>query len=121
MDLVKSCLALLLANNYVIRGSEDFCTLDSCAEDDMVLIRGGVFTMGSDVPVFVADGEAPARRVQMSNFFMDKYEVSNAKFAEFVQATKHKTEAETFGNSFVMDSYLSPKVLQSIAQAVKGM
>ena len=72
------------------------------------------------MPVFVADGEAPARRVQISDFYMDKYEVSNAKFEAFVDATKHKTEAETFGNSFVMDQFLSSDVLKSINQAVKG-
>ena len=72
--------------------------------------------MGTDMPIFVADGEAPARRVHLSNFLMDKYEVSNAEYAEFVAATDHKTEAETFGDSFVMDKYLSSETLATIKQ-----
>jgi hypothetical protein len=36
----------------------------------MISFIGGVFTMGSDLPVFVADGEAPARRVKISPFYM---------------------------------------------------
>ena len=53
--------------------------------DQMVLIKGGTFTMGTDLPVFVADGEAPARRVQVDDFFMDVHEVSNAEFNRFVE------------------------------------
>lgn len=43
--------------------------------NQMVLIEGGTFTMGTDVPIFVADGEAPARRVKISPFYMDVHEV----------------------------------------------
>merc|ERR1719195_2383719 len=94
-----------------------YCSSESCSDEDndeysnMAFIKGGVYTMRTDVPIFVADGEAPARRVHISNFLMDKYEVSNAEFAEFVSATSHTTEAETFGDSFVMDKYLSPETL----------
>jgi sulfatase modifying factor 1 len=37
--------------------------------------------------------------------------VSNAEFDLFVRETGHKTEAETFGDSFVMDAFISEKVL----------
>ena len=53
----------------------------------MVLINGGTFTMGTDLPIFTNDGEAPARRVAMSAFYMDVHEVSNAEFARFVAET----------------------------------
>jgi sulfatase modifying factor 1 len=66
--------------------------------------------MGTDVPIFVADGEAPARRVSMSPFYLDVHEVSNAEFNRFVLETGYVTEAETFGNSFVMESFLSDEV-----------
>ena len=46
-------------------------------------------------------------------------EVSNAEYAEFVSETSHKTEAETFGDSFVMDKYLSPKTLSTIEQVIQ--
>jgi hypothetical protein len=41
----------------------------------------------------------------------DVHEVSNAEFDLFVRETGHKTEAETFGDSFVMDAFISEKVL----------
>ena len=43
--------------------------------------------MGTDLPIFTNDGEAPARRVSMSSFYMDVHEVSNAEFARFVAET----------------------------------
>ena len=43
--------------------------------------------MGTDLPIFTNDGEAPARRVQLSPFYMDVHEVSNAEFARFVAET----------------------------------
>ena len=43
--------------------------------------------MGTDLPIFTNDGEAPARRVAISSFYMDVHEVSNAEFARFVTET----------------------------------
>ena len=43
--------------------------------------------MGTDLPIFTNDGEAPARRVAISSFYMDVHEVSNAEFARFVAET----------------------------------
>ncbi len=86
----------------------------------LVFIRGGVFTMGTDdlhLPV-PQDGEGPSRRVEITEFFMDQYEVSNKEFAEFVEDTGYVTEAETFGDSFVLDILLSEDVKSEITQAV---
>ncbi|XP_060080959.1 formylglycine-generating enzyme-like [Ylistrum balloti] len=86
----------------------------------MVSIPDGSFQMGTNEPVFVADGEGPERLVNVNSFYLDKYEVSNAEFELFVNATNYKTEAETFGNSFVMDKYVSEEVMKDIKQAVQG-
>ncbi|XP_041350463.1 formylglycine-generating enzyme-like [Gigantopelta aegis] len=86
--------------------------------NEMVYIPGGTFQMGTDNPVFVADGEGPARKVTVDSFYMDKYEVSNSEFEYFVNQTGYKTEAEKFGNSFVMEKYLSEDALKNITQAV---
>jgi formylglycine-generating enzyme required for sulfatase activity len=56
-------------------------------KNNMALIGGGTFTMGTDIPIFTNDGEAPARRVSLSSFYMDVHEVSNAEFARFVSET----------------------------------
>jgi sulfatase modifying factor 1 len=45
--------------------------------------------------------------VTISPFAIDIYEASNADFAAFVQDTGYVTEAEVFGNSFVMEYFIS--------------
>lgn len=60
--------------------------------NEMVFIPGGMFKMGTDQPVFVADGEMPARQVKIKSFYLDKYEVSNQEFEIFVKANNYKTE-----------------------------
>lgn len=92
---------------------------DFTRTNEMILIEGGMFTMGTDVPIFVQDGEAPARRVELHSFYMDIHEVSNAEFNVFVQDTDYVTEAESFGDSFVMENFISEETKATITQAVK--
>ena len=84
----------------------------------LMLIPGGVFTMGTSDPILPQDGEGPARRVEISTFHMDKFEVSNFEFADFVEETGYITEAEKFGDSFVLEMLLSEEVQSEITQAV---
>ncbi|WP_228007453.1 formylglycine-generating enzyme family protein, partial [Cyanobium sp. LEGE 06143] len=58
---------------------------------DMVWIPAGAFTMGSDAHY---PEEAPAHRVQVEGFWIDRAPVTNAQFLKFVKATGHTTEAE---------------------------
>jgi sulfatase modifying factor 1 len=89
-------------------------------KNNMVLINGGTFKMGTDIPIFSADGEGPSRKVSISSFYMDVHEVSNAEFARFISETGYITESETFGNSFVMDYYVSPETIKTIDKSVEG-
>ena len=86
--------------------------------NEFVSVSGGEFVMGTDEAVLPQDGEGPARRVRLSDFLIHKYEVSNADFAAFVADTGYVTEAETFGNSFVLELLLSEEVKSGITQAV---
>lgn len=86
--------------------------------NQMVFIKGGTFMMGTDEPVFVADGEGPSRKVSLSDFYLDVHEVSNAEFELFVNATGYRTEAESFGDSFVFELLLSEETKTGITQAV---
>lgn len=86
--------------------------------NQMVFINGGKFMMGTDEPVFVADGEGPSREVTLSDFYLDVHEVSNAEFELFVNSTGYRTEAESFGDSFVFELLLSEKTRSQITQAV---
>jgi formylglycine-generating enzyme len=58
---------------------------------NMVLIPGGTFRMGSDSHY---PEEAPAHRVTVSGFWMDRAPVTNREFRQFVEATGHVTFAE---------------------------
>jgi formylglycine-generating enzyme required for sulfatase activity len=53
---------------------------------DMVAIPGGTFEMGDHAGVGDAD-ERPVHSVTLDAFLMDKYEVSNTKFADFLNNT----------------------------------
>jgi formylglycine-generating enzyme required for sulfatase activity len=58
---------------------------------DMALVAGGVFRMGTDSGY---PEEAPAHRVEVDPFWIDRHLVTNADFARFVAATGHVTVAE---------------------------
>jgi formylglycine-generating enzyme len=58
---------------------------------DMLWIPGGTFRMGSDH--HYAE-EAPQHKVQVDGFWMDRYPVTNAQFAKFVEETSYVTFAE---------------------------
>ena len=59
----------------------------------MALIPGGEFTMGTDSGRSFPN-ERPAHRVTVTPFYLDINPVTNAGFAEFVEATGYKTVAE---------------------------
>ena len=62
----------------------------------MVRIPGGSFLMGSDHHY---PEEAPAHRVKVSGFFIDRCTVTNREFERFVAATGHVTLAEKPANA----------------------
>lgn len=86
--------------------------------NDFVFLSGGEFTMGTDQLILPQDGEGPARLTEVSDFLINRYEVSNGEFAAFVEETGYVTEAEKFGDSFVLDMLLSEAVKSEITQAV---
>jgi formylglycine-generating enzyme required for sulfatase activity len=61
------------------------------APDGMVWVPGGESTMGSDAHY---PEEAPAHRVAVDGFWMDRSPVTNADFARFVAETGHVTTAQ---------------------------
>ncbi len=83
-------------------------------------LRGGSFAMGSEHPEAVpGDGEGPVREVQVAPFAIDAHCVSNERFAAFVGATGHVTDAERFGWSFVFEGLL-PADLRDSDRAVEA-
>ncbi|MEO6809429.1 MAG: formylglycine-generating enzyme family protein [Isosphaeraceae bacterium] len=60
------------------------------APEGMVWIPGGSFLMGSNE----IDDAHPVHTVQLTGFWMDRTEVTNAQFARFADASGYKTVAE---------------------------
>jgi formylglycine-generating enzyme len=67
----------------------------------MVWIPGGEFSMGANDPpdmdkvgMQATEDARPIHRVYVDGFFMDKTDVTNGQFAEFVKATGYVTVAE---------------------------
>jgi len=74
--------------------------------------------MGLSKPIIPPDGESPQRKITIDTYWMDVYEVSNNEFSKFVDDTGYVTEAETFGNSFVVENEISDEIKAGITQAV---
>jgi formylglycine-generating enzyme required for sulfatase activity len=67
---------------------------DTPIKADLVEIPGGTFQMGrNDGPL----QETPAHQVSVLSFFMDKTEVTNAEYAEFVRETHHAPPSDWNG------------------------
>jgi formylglycine-generating enzyme len=69
--------------------------------EGMVWIPGGEFSMGANDPPDMDDvgmkatrDARPVHRVYVDGFYIDKTDVTNAQFAEFVKATQYVTVAE---------------------------
>lgn len=75
--------------------------------EDMVKIEAGDYFIGTNEPIFESDNESSLKMMHTEKFYMDKYEVSNAQFKEFVESTGYVTQAEKFGDSFVFEGLLS--------------
>src|SRR4051795_1280834 len=68
----------------------------------LATIPAGRFVMGTDDPRgYAADGEGPPHTVELGPYRIGVHTVTNRDFAEFVDATAHRTVAEELGTSFV--------------------
>ncbi|MEV7605439.1 formylglycine-generating enzyme family protein [Paenarthrobacter sp. NPDC089322] len=65
-------------------------------------IPAGTFAMGDPFNEgYEGDGESPVHEVSVSAFRISVAAVTNQQFAEFIDATGHRTESEVFGTSAV--------------------
>lgn len=90
----RALLVLLVPSILILGGCDkpSHSTLNE-APDNMILISGGSFMMGSEDWRARPD-EAPVHQVTLDSFWMDATEVTNAQFREFVDATGYVTTAE---------------------------
>jgi sulfatase modifying factor 1 len=67
--------------------------------------------MGDDTEwAYPGDGEGPVHDVTLTGFAIDQFTVTNASFAEFVDATGHVSDAEQYEWSFVFSGLLPDDV-----------
>jgi formylglycine-generating enzyme len=64
---------------------------EALAHPDMVFVPGGTFRMGSDAHY---REEAPAHRVTVDSFWIDRTPITNRQFRKFVNETRYVTFAE---------------------------
>lgn len=87
MRLLTFCLFLTI-------GYQPFA-LGAPLVDDMVLVPAGEFLMGATEESGGLPDERPLRLIYLSAFWLDRYEVTNAAYQEFVQATGHQAPANS--------------------------
>ena len=78
------------------------------SSSNMKLIPGGYFLMGAEASKMALAREFPKHQVQVSSFYMDIHEVTNAQYAAFIEATGYQTVAERPINWTVLKEQLPP-------------
>ncbi|XP_011481563.1 sulfatase-modifying factor 2 [Oryzias latipes] len=93
--------------------------LTAVAAGETVNIPGGRLLMGTNA-ADGRDGESSIREVEIQPFGMDKYPVTNAQFRDFVRSQKYRSEAETFGWSFVFQDFVSDELKSKVTQTIES-
>lgn len=86
---------------------QSFVTAAAGPHDSIVWLDGGKSYCGTPRVLIKADGEH-MRATKVQPFGIDRFAVTNQRFAAFVEATGFTSEAERFGWSFVFKDELSP-------------
>jgi formylglycine-generating enzyme len=68
---------------------------------DMIWLGPSSFIMGSDQGL---PDESPAHELSLSGFWMDKFEVTNEEYGQFIDATGYQTYSEKIGDSLVFST-----------------
>ena len=82
------CLAVVVQEPLVASGGPEWIGKDGAP---MILISAGLFPMG--VPKWARDGgrdEYPNHEVELKAYYLDKYEVTNGRYLEFIEGTGHR-------------------------------
>ena len=87
---MRKCVSLLFIGLMLtVLAACEQSSVSSEPPEDMVLIPAGEFVMGTDSEGANAD-QKPAHRVYLEAFYIDKHEVTNAEYEEFILAGGYK-------------------------------
>ena len=81
---------------------------------EFVLIPGGTFQMGRTGATVA---EVPVHPVTVKSFYIDKNEITNAEYAEFVKATKHEAPSNWIADKPIQGQELLPVTFVSYEDA----
>ncbi|MFT4653956.1 MAG: sulfatase modifying factor 1 [Patiriisocius sp.] len=128
--LIMGSIVLLLAFfGYQLLNTQIFDTKQVQASKTclvptgMAFVKGGDFTMGAGA---VYPEEMPAIQMVVQDFYMDRHEVTNFQFAEFIEATGYITMAQRVPNAIdypdIPAELLTPgsAVFVKLSQAVEA-
>ncbi|MGE0314988.1 MAG: formylglycine-generating enzyme family protein [Lautropia sp.] len=92
------------------------------ATPGLISLDGGTFLMGGPLDEAIAgDGEGPPRRVELAPFAIAATTVTNRDFARFVRDTRHVTDAERLGSSFVFHLQVPPDRRRALRRMPGGL
>lgn len=87
----KSVSFLSIGLILVVLAACDQSSVSSVPPEDMILIPAGEFIMGTDSEGANAD-QKPAHTVYLDAFYIDKHEVTNAEYEEFILSGGYKSK-----------------------------
>ena len=106
-NFIFKVIFLLITVIFVSCDSKLKTQKNELKKDGMVFIEGGKFLMGGDNDEARSD-EYPKHSVEISSFWMDETEVTNAQFKKFIDETGYTTTAERKINWDEIKSALPP-------------
>jgi formylglycine-generating enzyme required for sulfatase activity len=84
------CLIASLASVFLFACDIEWVSADADPLTEMVFVPPGEFFMGAPAGSHALPDEQPERRVSVSGFWIDRREVTNRDYLQFVQATGHR-------------------------------
>jgi formylglycine-generating enzyme required for sulfatase activity len=84
-----SFIILILNSSHYINVSAVAGIQEPGKDHGMLLIPGGEFRMGTMPNPYAAYVDDPLHTVRIDAFYIEKYEVTNAEYLEFCEATQH--------------------------------
>lgn len=116
MNLFFSCLVLLLCLGITALSSGQALIHRPPSPEGMEFIPAGAFRMGSNTG---NPDEKPVHSVYVDAFYMDKYEVTNAEYAKFLNAKgKHAEAGQEW--VYVSSDYAQIEYVSGIYRAKRG-
>jgi serine/threonine protein kinase len=86
------------SGQIIVNGTDPPTADPDSLPEGMVLIQGGRFTMGYENSD--EETEKPEHAVDLNSFYMDKYEVTNEQYYQFLRATNHPAPVNWRGGKY---------------------